>query len=186
MQNIENIILTELILNQQIFREIKLSKGNNWRGQWTDKLYEIVGNLGIRLNYSVANSKKGFEEGEWLFDMVWFRMGAKNDDGLYAMKAVELVLESEISNTDIGGFKTDFDKLLVATKPTKIFITRNISKPKPNETLDLKILYAKFAIDTLEENTDVFIVVWEDFPVTNELDFKCYRVSKEGVKPLSL
>lgn len=89
--------------------------------EFTNQLKIIIGDLGVDLGYEVAtNCNKKYNEKEWLFDLVWYKMAVNKDENI--VSSIDLVLESEISYKVFKDFKVDFDKLLFATKSTKIMI----------------------------------------------------------------
>ena len=110
-----------------------------------------------------------FDEGEWMFDFVWYKMSTIDDQ---IMEEVPLVLECELSRKDYGGLKVDFDKLLVAGGSTKVFVTTQ-------HFLDQKTAYIQNALNNFkgfgmhevfyliiwDENTDKFIL--KEFSRTN-------------------
>ena len=119
-------ILEELKKQKEKFTEL-LHSGENWQTRWTKLLKTIITKLGQDHNFFVnAGGIERADDGEWLFDLVWSELeysGAKT-----TVKNVPLVLESEISKMEFGGFKEDFDKLLIATNSVKIFVTRTKSR----------------------------------------------------------
>lgn len=81
---------------------------------WTRKIKNDLCRLGKEQGFWVyASSCDESHEGEWLYDITWL-----NYDGEY-IKNVELVVESE---WDINGLNSDFQKLLIARSPMKLFI----------------------------------------------------------------
>ena len=90
-----------------------------------------------------------------MFDLVWYKMD-ENDNQL--MVDVPLVLESELSNKNLGGLKVDFDKLFVATSSTKIFVTtRHHFEEKRN--------YIQKAINGFwgfKKNEILYLIIWDE------------------------
>ena len=87
-------------------------------------------------NRYINNCK--YDEGEWMFDFIWYKM---SDTDNQIMTDVPLVLESELSGKELKDLKVDFDKLLVATSSTKIFVTTI-------HNIDKKIIYIQKAINS--------------------------------------
>jgi len=91
-------------------------------GPATRIVKQVFGDLGKRLGYEVAAAGyKDADEGEWLYDMVWYRI----DSGL--MTNQFMVLESEwkqgvlISNhVEVDG---DFHKLIQARADVRVWIS---------------------------------------------------------------
>lgn len=95
------------------------------------------------------------ENQEWLFDFVWYKMHDKDDQ---IMTAIPLVLESELSKKDYGGLKEDFDKLLIATSSTKVFVTK-IDKIEEKRKYIQKAMNNFFALNSDEI---LFLIVWDE------------------------
>jgi hypothetical protein len=96
------------------------SMPNSGDTAWTQKIKEVIGDIGIHHDYVVCAS--GFPEkfdGEWLFDLIWYK---NNENG--RLDNVPLVMESEWlkSYSDI---RFDFEKLLVANSPIKVMVFQN-------------------------------------------------------------
>ena len=135
----------------------------------TETLKTLFAEKGKSLNYCTAAHRNlyvhtdyKFDEGEWLFDLVWYKM--KEDDD-QVMTDIPLVLESELSNKDYGGLKVDFDKLLVAAASTKVFVTTH-------HFLAEKCAYIQKAIrhfNGFSSNEVLYLMVWDESEGTFEL-----------------
>lgn len=95
------------------------------------------------------------ENEEWLFDFVWYKM---DDDDDQIMNTIPLVLESELSKKCYGGLKEDFDKLLIATSSTKIFVTKI-------DEIEIKRNYIQKAINKFSgfrNDESLFLIIWDE------------------------
>lgn len=161
----ENIIKEIIIELNKKSENLKISATETIKSEFLKK--------GNSLHYCTAAhsnkiiNKDKYDEGEWLFDLVWYKMD-ENDDQV--MIEIPLVMESELSIIDYGGFKTDFDKLLVATSSTKVFVTTN-------HFLNEKRKYIQKAIDNFLffRNNEIFYLMILD---TSELEFNLELFSK--------
>lgn len=164
---------------------------NNW-GSWTFLLKETIAILGsempselkdkyTNINTCASGKSKYFAGGEWLFDLVWYEddYAAETGDDMNVMKSIPLVLESEMSKINWGGFKEDFDKLLLATASTRIFVTRIKDETKIGNSLSKKLQYAKKAIQSFDSVDSVFIIVWNENEMDSDEPFKLIEISKD-------
>ena len=119
---------------EEIFKELenlnknivnKYNSGENWIGYATSQIKDCIIDVAHKKNenFSVCcrHSEKA-DEGEWLYDIVVVELFPDGD--FTKVIDVPLVVESEFSKTHFGGFKEDFDKLLIASKSEKLFIMR--------------------------------------------------------------
>ena len=132
---------------------------NNYK-EFTNQLKIIVGDLGEELGYEIAtNCKKEYNEKEWLFDLVWYKMAENENENI--VSSVDLVLESEISCKTFKDFKIDFDKLLIATKSTKIMIFTKV-----NESLIARIKnYVQLSLNISNDYTkgnEIHLILWDE------------------------
>lgn len=96
-----------------------------------------------------------FDEGEWLFDFVLYKMSTNNSQ---IFTDVPLVLETEISDKSLGGLKIDFDKLLIATSSTKVFVTTNDNLIEKKEYIQKLInAYNNFRYSEI-----LYLIVWDE------------------------
>ncbi len=103
----------------------------------------------------LCTAAHGYGEGEWLFDLVWYKMDEKDDQ---IMTDIPLVLETELSKKDYGGLKEDFDKLLVATSSTKVFVTTM-------EEIEIKKKYIQKAINSFTKfrnEETLYLIIWDE------------------------
>jgi len=83
---------------------------------WTQQIKEGLCALGKVLGYGVsAAGCKGAHTGEWMFDLMW--AGGDKDH----FQEMPLAMECEWS-TDIDQIFWDFEKLLIAKAPHKLFV----------------------------------------------------------------
>lgn len=151
--------------------------GDNWIGDWTKLLKRTIADLGYELGEGnqmpfsnigiAANGIDNDNDGEYLYDLAWFEMYPEVIEGNHYMKSIPMVLESEISDMRLGGFKVDFDKLLVANSLTKIMVTRNLMKPKNNEDLSQKLEYAKTAVKLMNSIEVIHVIYWDENTLLN-------------------
>jgi len=86
----------------------------------TDMVKSVFVRLGHSLQWQVcATSPEAGVYSEWLFDLTWYKYNKDADLGLGL--EIGLVLESEWSN-HYSDLKYDFEKLLVAKSPYKVFV----------------------------------------------------------------
>lgn len=160
MKKILDSIITELNNPKHVFSEKKISYNIV-----TETIKAIFAKYGADLGYcSAAHENKyikdgeyaiKYDEGEWLFDFVWYVMNTTDDQ---IMESVPLVLECELSQKDYGGLKVDFDKLLVATSSTKVFVTTQ-------HNLEKKTTYIQKAINHFKgfgTNEVLYLIVWDE------------------------
>lgn len=112
-------------IEREIFQAVSLAIKDYWqfwekpeerkKQKWlTRQIKDRVGELGVSKGMGVSSFG---EEGEWLYDLVWYR---NNEAG--HLRDVPLVLESEMSTRSLDGLKWDFEKLLVANADHRVFI----------------------------------------------------------------
>lgn len=178
-ENIVIEILNALNNRSKEFRNL-YNSGDAWQGDWTELMKQTINQLALdkqarnRMGfddvlYTYTNTKKNksnYDGNEWLFDLVWCEMNSFEGEEMVTMRSLPLILESEISKMDWGGFKEDFDKLLVATSSTRVFITRNLRVvSNSKDELDKKIQYAEKAVNTylpLQKGKGVYIIIWDE------------------------
>lgn len=116
---------------------------------------EELGNQSCAHRNLYAYKDFKYDEGEWMFDFVWYKMSEENDQ---LMESIPLVLESELSNKELGGLKVDFDKLLVASNSTKVFVTTQ-------HNLQSKIEYIQKAINAFKffsYDETLYLIIWDE------------------------
>ena len=98
-----------------------LLKTSGW-GATTKFVKETLGDLGKQLGYQIcASGYAGADDGEWLYDMVWYN---RSSDRL--LSNIAMVLESEfnpggggLNATDVDG---DFEKLVQARAEVRVWL----------------------------------------------------------------
>lgn len=158
MEEIINKIIIEL--NRQ---SKKMIRYKNYKIA-TELIKNTFAKKGRELDYCIAahrnlccdeKDKFEYDEGEWLFDLVWYKMSSKDNQ---IMESIPLVLESELSNHSLAGLKVDFDKLLVASSSTKVFVTTN-------EYIEFKKDYIKRALKSFinfREDEIFYLIIWDE------------------------
>lgn len=141
----------------------ELAKNNKLGWPWlTQDIKRRVGQIGINQGYSVSSSLSDkTHDAEWLYDLVWYK---NNDQGL--LKEVGLVLESELSDRSEWGIRTDFEKLLLAAAPLRIFIGMNAGNMKfPANLYQLQHQLNNYvqAYTGLSSGERVLTILWDDF-----------------------
>ena len=157
-----NEIITKLNEQKSEFTNL-LYSGLNWQTSWTKLLKEIITKIGQDKGFFVNTSglKNIADGGEWLFDLVWSEL--KYNGIKTTIVNIPLVLESEISKINFGGFKEDFDKLLFASNSTKIFITRTIGGNE--NVLKECISYAQESLNNninMNSKNGIHLITWEE------------------------
>ena len=158
---IEKRIIKEL---NNFFIEVEEKKylGNK---VWTNRLKEIIGDLGTELKYKVCIG--GFRdkfEREWLYDVVWYE-----EDIEKRLIRIPLIVESEWEK-NYSGIKYDFEKLLVGNAERRLMICQ--SKTNGIENLFIKF---KEAIIAFEENYgDRFMIAIFDSQTESEFYYKTF------------
>lgn len=162
-----------------ILDEINSSETNYAKSSYkiaTETIKTLFAKRGAELGYcSAANRNLNifqdfeYDEGEWLFDFVWYKMHEYDDQ---LMTEVPLVLESELSSKSLGGLKVDFDKLLVATSSTKVFVTSI-------HFLEEKRSYIQKVINNFtnfRKDETLYLIVWDE---KNTDNFSLEEFNKE-------
>ncbi len=162
----------------------------NW-GSWTLHLKETIAKIPFdkhenldKLYSNLATCASGnsefFAEGEWLYDLVWYEMDRSVDvsDGMHVMKSIPLVMESEMSKKDWGGFKEDFDKLLVASASTKLFVTCKKKNESEENGLKKKLDYAQKAVNSFVFCEQVDVIVWNEEFMHIDEPFELIKIKK--------
>lgn len=86
---------------------------------WTAVVKGALLQLGHAQGFEVCSSHPHSDYGEWLYDLVWYK--ADNYGRKELLLEVPLVMESEW-NTEAGHITEDFEKLLLANSPLKLFV----------------------------------------------------------------
>lgn len=119
LDDIEKKIFQQL---KEFFEKDPENGQENRRGYWTSGVKEIFKK--ISKSYSkkclVLGSNKGFDEQEWLYDLIWWYEEEK-EDGEFYLKSIELIMECEWSQ-DFDDIRRDFEKLLICNCKRKVMI----------------------------------------------------------------
>ncbi len=127
----------------------------------TKAVKAVFGDLGKELGYRVAAAGyRGADDGEWLYDMVWYEVDEKE-----LLLQLRMVLESELKpggsvskSADVDG---DFQKLVQARADVRVWLTAC-----PNQELVAKhIANCKFQVQRFAESmpSDIYIFIVYDW-----------------------
>jgi len=123
----------ELKIKNEIEAIPQQSRKEGWewkRGTWTKtikkKLYEIAKENGFLV---AASGCEGTDQGEWLYDMVWYEKKDRYID------RVPLVLESELNSPDYD-LDDDFFKLLLARADCRVWIFERKTEQQVKESFN--------------------------------------------------
>lgn len=137
---------------------------NRYRGNkdYTKRLKEEIGKLGLSLDYDVAAS--GFEdfESEWLYDLTWYKEDDEN-----RLIHIELVIESEWG-PKYNDIKGDFEKLLNSNANRRMMICQANEK-------NISTLFSKLetAINVYNGHKgDSFLIAIFDMSSETQFHFK--------------
>ena len=93
---------------------------------WTVELTRAIGTLGEERGWRVCSSKcHDLFDGGWLYDLTWYRNGPNEQ-----LQELGLVLESEWCQ-NLQFIKFDFEKLLQAKAPIKVFVFQDCNGNLP-------------------------------------------------------
>ncbi|MCL7755127.1 hypothetical protein [Polaribacter sp. Z022] len=153
---IVNLIHEELQSKSKFLTDIGI---RNYK-EFTNQLKIIIGDLGEKMGYEVAtNCDKEYNEKEWLFDLVWYKMAVNENENI--VSSIDLVLESEISYKTFGHFKIDFDKLLIATKSTKIMIFTKVKEQLIERIKNYVQSSLNISNDYTKDNK-IHLILWDE------------------------
>ena len=165
-------ILEQIIISLNDYSKT-ITKSTSYK-EVTETLKTLFAQQGITQGYCTAAHRNllvhtdfYYDEGEWLFDLVWYKM---KDDDDQIMTDIPLVLESELSDKTLGGLKVDFDKLLVAPASTKVFVTTHYF-------LEEKCNYIQKAIrffNGFPVGEILYLIIWDE----SEGDFQLKTFTK--------
>lgn len=96
-----------------------------------------------------------FDEGEWLYDLVLFKMSNIDNQ---IVEDIPLVLESELSDKSLGGLKIDFDKLMIATSSTKVFLTTSHNLSEKSNYIQKSLN----AFNNFRYSETLYLIVWDE------------------------
>jgi len=153
-----------IIINTAIENEIKkvLNQVNDEgdRGKlrstsdWTNRIKELLGNLGEILNFEVCTSGIADKfEPEWLYDLVWY-LEKQN-----RLIKVPLVMESEWGMA--SDIKYDFEKLLVSNAELRLMICQ--VRPEQKDELKEYFIDAVKKYEYLNKGDKFLVAIFEDY-----------------------
>jgi hypothetical protein len=150
------------------------NSGFSWVGSFTNLIKETIVDLGVdKYDYYVAtNHNKKADQNEWLFDISFHEVELNGQKTITT--SIPLVVESELSKISFGGFKEDFDKLLVATKSERLIIFRKLNNFLFEEIIDYatqSVKKAKF----FEKGEGIDIIYWDEIGTK---EFKLIEIKK--------
>ena len=167
---IANKVFNIIAKNEKELTKLGLDKYKDF----TNFLKIIIGDLGVSLGYETAtNCSKEYNEKEWLYDLVWYKMDDKIEPSV--LKSVDLVLETEISGKKFSDFKIDFDKLLIATNSTKIMLFSKVSKNVLSEIINY-VQNTLNRFDDLKKGEQVYLIFWDE---NNTGKFEMLKIEKQ-------
>jgi hypothetical protein len=112
-------------LEEEIISAIKSLPNSIPRGtgdkKWTAAIKRALMEIGKRNKYEVCGFPPECEK-EWLYDMLWYRNEPPGH-----LREIGLVLESEWEK-NLYAIRTDFEKLLIAKSPIKVFVFQDFKK----------------------------------------------------------
>jgi len=155
-EKIADIVFQQILKNEKSLTKVGI---NNYQ-IFTNNLKVILGELGESLGYEIAtNCSKKYNEGEWLYDLVWYKMNHNFNPPI--VKSIDLVFETEISGKQFKHFKVDFDKLLFATSSTKIMLFTKVNKTLQDKILDY-VYNTLNNSDDLSINNNIHLIFWDE------------------------
>jgi len=86
---------------------------------WTGLVKGTLLHLGHEHGFKVCSSQPGSDDGEWLYDLVWYTTQGNGEEE--RLVDVPLVVECEWKIAP-ARIKEDFEKLLVTNAPLKLFV----------------------------------------------------------------
>ena len=105
---------------------------------WTVAVKEALVSVGRSFGWLTAASGCNADQGEWLYDVVWYQSDHANH-----LSDVPLVAESEWGRG--GAVKDDFEKLLVARSKYRVMVFQADSEDEVRELFGkMRIWVAKF------------------------------------------
>jgi hypothetical protein len=95
----------------------------NNRSKWTGFVKTSIGDLGKNLGYMVsASGYKGADQGEFLYDMIWYELG---DDGFVLRQQMAMECENNISPSNC--VDDDFQKLVQARADVRVWVSTAVN-----------------------------------------------------------
>lgn len=156
------------------------NSGYNWIFEASKIIKKTITKVGHERDYFVCtHSVEEADSGEWLFDISFHELEYNEYDGAFTKTlSTPLVAESEFSKTDFGGFKEDFDKLLIATSSERLFILRVTNQ----SVFDTIKKYAQESVNKYKPfkvGEGVHIIYWDE--TVAEKDFYYLEIKKQVV-----
>ena len=127
-----------------------------WTSDFLDSLMhpmELIGENGAVCPFRKSKESRQ-TEAEWLYDMVWYESDRGDFDSL---TQVFMVLESEWSRY-MWDVKYDFEKLLIAKAPLKVFIAEDLKDGGVIKMATAEIS----AFKTKEENETYLLALYKE------------------------
>lgn len=170
MNNVElNLIEIEILKGLNEFSRKILNHNSHVLGiECTKGIKEVIGSIGLQMNYGVAASGNNNFEYEWLYDIIWYET---NDSGFLKLK---LAVESELCY-DLGQIKYDFDKLLVTNAELRIMICMSFPHGKGFEQIYRQCLNSVTNYELLPIGSRFLLLIWDDY---DSGEFKPYLIVK--------
>lgn len=153
------------------------NSGYNWIFEASRIIKKTITKVGQERGYFVCtHSVEEADSGEWLFDISFHEL--EYNGAFTKTLSTPLVAESEFSKTDFGGFKEDFDKLLIATSSERLFILRVTNQ----SVFDTIKEYAQDSVNMYKPfKTDerIHIIYWDE--TVTEKGFYYLEIKKQLV-----
>ncbi|MFA5556441.1 MAG: hypothetical protein WCY06_06945 [Flavobacteriaceae bacterium] len=149
--------------------------GFNWIFEASKIIKKTITQVGRERGYFVCtHSVEEADSGEWLFDISFHEL--EYEGAFTKTLCTPLVVESEFSKTDFGGFKEDFDKLLIATSSERLFILRVTNQ----SVFDTIKKYAQDSVNKykpFKTGERVHIIYWDE--TVPKKDFYYLEIKKQ-------
>lgn len=125
--------------------------------RWINKQVKIrLGDIAITNNLEVASSE---HNGEWLYDLVFYKKVGAN------LQDILLTMEVELSDRTEKGLKFDFEKLLFSTANHRIFLCLAQSNCHEDSILNVRSILEK-SYNTFNSNKNpnpITLMIWDDY-----------------------
>ena len=168
--------LSDLDKTERAIREALIHLDKTWwrypktDGAWTRAVKNAVGTIGHKLGYRVYAASSKFERnGEWVFDLGWFKMRGE------IIVDVPLALESEWSP---GDAMDDFQKLVVCRARHRVMVLWAPKRTSANRLITSLIRQVATYRGSQPGDRYLFCC-WVDKP--DQLFFRSYVVNPAAV-----
>lgn len=144
-------------IGQKIVEALTNAVGKMSNPEWTNVIKSEIGRIGETYGFGVcATTSDKIFEGEWLYDIVWYK-----NEGEY-LKEVFLVCESELDTTSnqLGTIRYDFQKLLQSNAPLRIMISQTYHDRSAAIFEDCK--KGVEMCDNMKSAEKVLVIVYDD------------------------